>query len=134
MRSKVLQDWIAELPYKMQSVLVSAQRGPDSHYCPNIKALTKWIRRTCQINADPSHSFMADVPLPSLEEIEYELEYCTLHFTFHFLYGLEIIGYKHPDDEIRRKSMFYYKGVIEEVLHFNVETEEQMDKRLVDKI
>jgi len=30
--------------------------------------------------------------------------------------------------------MFYYKGIIEEVLHFNIETEEEMDKKLVDKI
>jgi hypothetical protein len=134
LRGKVLQDWVGSLPLKVQSVLISAQRGPDSHYCPNIKALTKWIRRTSQQNADPSHSFMADVPLPSLEDLEYELEYCTLHFTFHFLYGLEIIAYKHPQTIAREKAMFYYKGIVEEVLHFNIETEGQMDARLTDKV
>jgi hypothetical protein len=134
MKGKVLQDWMEKLPFKMQSVLISAQRGPDSHYCPKIKAITKWIRRTCQQNADPSHSFMEEAPLPSLEEIEYEIEFCTLHFTFHLMYGLEIIAYKHPDKAVRDKSMHYYKGIIEEVLHFNIETEDQLDKRLVDMV
>ncbi len=134
MNKKVLKDWVGLLSFKTQSVLVSAQRGPDTHFCTNIKSLTKWVRRTCQENADPSHSFMADVPLPSLDEIEYELEYCTLHFTFHFTYGLEIIAYKHPEAEIRKTAMYFYKGIIEEILHFNIETEEQMDGRLQDKI
>jgi hypothetical protein len=133
-KGKVLQDWIASLPWKMQSVLISAQRGPDSHFCPHIKSLTKWIRRTCQQNADPAHTFMADVPLPSLDELEYELEYCTMHFTFHLLYGLQIIAYKHPETTVKKKAMFYYKGIIEEILHFNIESEKQMDARLYDKV
>lgn len=134
LKGKVLHDWVGNLAWKMQSVLISAQRGPDSHFCPNIKSLTKWVRRTCQQNADPSHTFMADVALPSLEELEYELEYCTMHFTFHLLYGLEIIAYKHPDPIVRQKAMFYYRGIIEEILHFNIESEQQMDLRLLDKI
>ncbi len=133
-KGKVLQDWIGILSWKMQSVLISAQRGPDSHFCPHVKSLTKWIRRTCQQNADPSHSFMANVPLPTLDELEYELEYCTMHFTFHLLYGLEIIAYKHPDVEINKKAMYYYKGIIEDILHFNIEREEQMNARLFDKV
>jgi hypothetical protein len=134
MKGKVLQDWVGLLPYKVQSVLVSAQRGPDSHFCPNLKSITKWIRRTCQINADPSHTFMADIPLPTIDEIEYELEYTTMHFIFHFVYGLEIIAYKHPDQVVKDIAMKYYKGIIEEIMHFNIETEQQLDKRLVDKI
>lgn len=133
-KGKVLQDWVEALPWKMQSVLISAQRGPDSHYCPNVKALTKWVRRTCQQNADPSHTFMANVALPTLDDLEYELEYCTMHFTFHLLYGLEIMAYKHPERNIRDKAMFYYKGIIEEILHFNIESERQMDGRLFDKV
>lgn len=133
-KGKVLHDWVGALSWKMQSVLISAQRGPDSHFCPNVKSLTKWVRRTCQQNADPSHTFMANVKLPSLDDLEYELEYCTMHFTFHLLYGLEILAYKHPESEIRDKAMFYYKGIIEEILHFNIESEEQMDSRLFDKV
>ena len=134
MKGKVIHDWVGTLPFKVQSVLISAQRGPDTHYCEKVKAITKWIRRTCQQNADPGHSFMAEVKLPTLDDIEYELEYCTLHFVFHFVYGLEIMAYKHPDKSIRDQAMYYYKGISEEILHFNIETEDQLDKRLVDKV
>lgn len=131
---KVLLDWVGDLPYKVQSVLVSAQRGPDSHFCPKIKSLTKWVRRVCQVNADPSHSFMEVAPLPTLDDIEYELEYCTMHYVLHFSYGLEIISYKHPDEEVRKQAFYYYKGIVEELFHFNIENEEQFKSRLVDKI
>jgi hypothetical protein len=47
----------------------------------------------------------------------------------HFLYGAEIIGYKHPDEKVREYwGAVYRKGVT--ALHLNPETGDQLDKRL----
>lgn len=130
----VLQDWMNELTWKMQSVILSGMRGPDSDHCPGIKEITRWIRRICQNDADPGHSYMkSQGDLPSLQDIEKEFEFCSIHFATHFLYALEIIGYKHPDVEPSNIALDYYKGLVRG-MHFNVEFEEEMDKRLDDKV
>lgn len=53
------------------------------------------------------------------------------HFLTHFTHGCEIIGYKHPDKFIAEHFLYLYYKVVE-ALHFNPETEEQMDERLKD--
>jgi hypothetical protein len=130
--SKVLQDWFRTISFKMQSVVISAQRGPDTHHCKNIKSITKWIRRNCQINADTSHSFMEERPLPTFEQVEKEIEFCTVHYVLHLLHGLEIIGYKHPETEVRKKAMYFYTQIAGSILHLTIETEAALNERLAD--
>jgi len=132
-KGNVLQDWMGELPWKQQSVILSSLRGPDTHRPENVKKITRWLRTITQNNADSLTDYMKDVGLPNFESLRTELEFCTIHYFCHLLHTFEIIGYKHPNSEIRNLSRNYYEGLVN-ALHLNPETNEQMNKRLEDKV
>lgn len=132
-KGKVLQDWMGRLSWKQQSVIISSLRGADTGYCPQIKKINKWMRGITQNNADISSQYMQEEKLPILENIEKEFEFCSVHYAIHFLQGLEIIGYNHPNDEISNMAKNYYYNLVEKVLHLNPETKEQLEERLEDK-
>jgi len=130
-KGKVLQDWMGELPWKQQSVILSSLRGPDEIRPPAIKVVNRWLRGITQNNADTSTEYMRELPMPSVKELAGELEYTTIHYFTHLLHGLEIIGYHHPDEEIARTARGYYLGLVDD-LHLNPENRENLDRRLVD--
>ena len=131
-KGKVLLDWMEELTWKQQSVILSGLRGPDTPYCHNIKKIVRWLRGVTQNNADKSHSYMREENLPPLKEIEKEFEFTTVHYGMHLIHSLEIIGYKHPDKKISKISKDYYVGLTKYFLHLNPETKAQLEKRLKD--
>lgn len=48
----VLQDWVQELPYMQQSVLISSIRGPDGLHKEHIaKYILRWVRRCVLLSA-----------------------------------------------------------------------------------
>jgi hypothetical protein len=53
------------------------------------------------------------------------------HFHMHFVHAAEIIGYKHPDKEIRGFWDMFYNRMVND-LHLHPESEEEMDSRLGD--
>ena len=129
----VLQSWLGELPWKMQTVLIQGLRAPDTHFCKNVKIVSRWVRSKVLKNAHKDHTFMCRKDeLPAVEDLENELEYCTIHFTTHFLYAMEIIAYKHPDKATRRIALKYYEDFVWGVMHFNIEKEKALDIRLED--
>jgi len=129
----VQRPWLYYLPWKMQTVVNQGLRAPDSAFAPKIKIICRWMRSVCLSNADENHTFMCrKESLPSYEDINHELNYLTLHFVTHFLYALEIIGYKHPDEEIKQTAFNLYKNVVELHMHFMVESEQRLNTRLAD--
>lgn len=129
----VLQEWMSELSWKQQSVILSGLRGPDNFRPPFTKKLNRWLRKVTQHDADSSTEYMMKVDLPTMEELCSELDYTTIHYFSHLINALEIIGYKHPDKENRRIANEYYAGLVKS-LHLNPETSEQMGRRLEDKV
>jgi len=130
--NNVILSWMGELTWKQQSVILSALRGPDNSYSPKIKKITKWLRRVTQNNADLSSSYMGQEKLPSISLIEKEFEFTTIHYAIHFLQTLEIIGYKHPDENVSNIAKGYYTLLVKNTLNLNPETESQLEKRLKD--
>ena len=131
----VLQKWMGEIPMKQQSVLLSSLRGPDNTFSHNIKKITKWIRATIQKNADPTNKgYMRPEGLPLIEEIEKELEYCTVHYAVHLISALEIIGYQHPDKKIASIANNYYSTLVSQTFNMRPETRKQLNCRLEDRI
>lgn len=117
----------------MQTVVNQGMRAPDTHFCKNMKIICRWIRTVILQNADKNHTFMCSkIKLPTWEEVDNEINYCSVHFATHLLYALEIIAYKHPDNKCRVEAMKLYKGITHYQMHFNIETEEQLDTRLAD--
>lgn len=130
----VLRDWMAELPWKQQSVIISSLRGPDTGPRPaSVKTITRWLRGITQNNADSSTDYMKDLPFPPIEKFQRDLEYCTMHYYCHLMHALEIIGYNHPEEKTKDIALGYYAAMVE-FQHLNPETKEELNKRLEDKI
>lgn len=155
-RGPVTQEWTHSLPFMQQTVLVLGMRGPDgSPKYGSVKMLLRWYRR-CIIKAafvgaaltDPIMPSGGSFDGPSLEgedELDpwqdrmmvhvnqylRELDGLPHHFQMHLMHGVEILGYKHPDSEIRFWWHRLYLRLAND-MHLHPETEEQMDVRLGD--
>ena len=155
----VLQEWVHELKFMQQTVLLTAIRGPDgiAKYSPP-KMLLRWYRRCVLISAmdarvieDPFDTGGGSFTGPSLKTLDPEwnandwnagmhdsvseylkvLDCIPTHFHMHFLHACEILGYKHPSEKIRKFWLEVYHRFVNE-MHLNPETELEMDQRLGD--
>lgn len=116
--STVLQPWVEELPWKMQSILFSGLRGPDEVFYSGIKNVSKWMRAVSQNNADPSKPYMNDFMNPEPDTLEKELEHLPCHFVHHFCDSLTVIAYNHPNKDVRKYAYSIVAYVCEEIFHF----------------
>lgn len=155
MKKSVLQPWVEELTFMQQSVLLTALRGPDTINKNHIsKLLIRWLRRCvlysafdCAIINNPAKPGGGSFTGPSIAskwQIEWEKQMDDIvsdylqtvdelphHFQLHFMHAAEIIGYKHPDIDIRTWWKNCYFTLVND-LHLNPETEAKMDFRLGD--
>lgn len=136
MNNSILQDWILELPLKMQTVLCLSTRGPDNLKSSYIKTFTRILRAYVYKPADPDNpDFMtADIPLPIIRktsEIK-DLEFVTLHYFTHMLHGIEIIGYAYPDPTIAKRFEELYYSLVA-MLHLHSESKIELFHRLGTK-
>ncbi len=130
----VLLPWMNGLPLRQQGIILSSLRGYDLSRSVAVKNLNKWVRSVVQHNVDPSSSYMRDITPPEIDrDLKEDLECCSMHYVLHLMYSLEIIGYKHPDKSTGNEAKKYYYGFAD-FFHLNAETEEQMDKRLENKV
>jgi hypothetical protein len=137
-RRSVVKDWLGALPFKQQSVVLIAVRGCDGlPKSDPSKALVRWYRRTVLNNADRPGSagfgtfMLAEAPSLDGPDVGFldSPDHYPVHWLMHFLHGVEIVGYKHPEDEVRSYwSEVYRRGV--RALHLNVETMGELDARL----
>jgi hypothetical protein len=152
-RSSVLQAWVERLTYMQQSVLLAAIRGPDGITKNHVsKVLLRWFRRCILLSAfegriletpyEPGGgSFTGPCNYPdagvteSIDMAFYdymrELDLVPHHFQLHFLHAAEILGYKHPDLQIRGWWINVYLKLVSD-MHLLPESEEEMDRRLGD--
>jgi hypothetical protein len=110
------------LPWKLQSILFSSLRGPDQELLVGIKQISKWTRFVTQHNADPSKPYMNNIDLPDgphgMAALYKELEHCPCHFVHHFLDGMAIIAYYHPDTKVAEYAARIHYDCAEEIFHF----------------
>jgi hypothetical protein len=117
----VLQDWVMDLPLRFQGTLLTAVRGCDDEpkswsrtgvaYSAG-RRLTAYIRWCFMHPADPREVsseegafFMSEPPHPFKPS---EFGHLPQHWYSHAMHALEVIGYHHPDPEIRSKSLILY--------------------------
>lgn len=131
----VLQHWLEELPIRMQSTLLLSLRGPDTHRCPEIKKVQRWMRGLSFKPGNPDNvaEFMTgldDVPaLVEKNPLARELEFCTQHFYSHLMHGLEVIAYKHPSHAVGHKALDLFDGMCR-LFHLEPEDEYEFEERL----
>lgn len=153
----VTQAWVHGISMMQQSVLLAAIRGPDGlpKYGGGAKMLLRWFRRCVLLSAmdgrvlaDPIEANGGSFTGPSLDgydDVDHwsdrmqvhvndymrQLDALPHHWQMHFMHAAEIVGYKHPDTEIR----FFWRKLYERLvsdMHVWPESEEQMDDRLGD--
>lgn len=155
-RRSVLQDWVMALPMMQQTVLLTAVRGPDGlpKYHPT-KFVLRWYRRCILLSAldgkvltDPAEPNGGSFTGPSVgggdESDDWRwqmderitaylrsLDEVPHHFQLHLIHAVEILGYKHPDSDIRYWWATVYHRLVHD-MHLWPETEEQLDQRLGD--
>lgn len=131
--NSVLQDWVVDLPIRMQSTLILGLRGPDTHACPNIKSITRWLRSLAfkPGNPDNVREFMGEQPFRILEKsaVAKELEFCTQHYYSHLLHALEVVGYTHSNSEISYHAFLLFEDMCK-LFHLPVESRGDFDYRL----
>lgn len=146
MKKCVLQDWVHELSFMQQSVLITATRGPDGIRKDHIsKVLLRWLRRCYMLSAfdktvlsDPYDPRGGSFTGPCIIELNEavntylrSVDEIPHHFHLHLMHASEILGYKHPNLKIRNFWKGFYLRIVKDA-HLNIESEEQMDKRLGD--
>ena len=131
----VFKPWVFELPWRMQSVLMTATRGPDGPMrYPNIKVLNRWMRDKLFNDADPSNPFIIHPddpdPLTIMPELGKELEYTTVHYYSHVVHALEIIAYEHPDFTVQQPAYRLYYELGPVLMHMKPEQKHEHYVRL----
>lgn len=140
--------WCRALPIQQQSVLFLAGRGPDgiakSHPCKAIQV----AYRACVFVAarygrplragDQGDSFMSLAVLTdeslwqkAVEDFFAHQDSLPHHYLMHLMHGVQILGFKHPDLELRQRWHAFYLRMVSD-RHLSPETKEQMDQRLGD--
>jgi hypothetical protein len=138
----VLKDWVFGLPYRQQSVLLSALRGCDTARKDDpSKFVTRALRTLLLNNADPSNTFMVGDGVPDADYVKtflWDLDSYPMHFVAHIMHAAEIVGYKHPEERdplkyesenVKKWWANFYLDLVK-ALHLNPETEAQLDIRL----
>ena len=132
----VLQSWTANVGLKMQSILLSGLRAPDSQ-TRAVKKLVRWMRARCQIDADPKkQSYMESVALSDelIDEAIDELEYLTCHYVHHLADSVVVIAYFHPIGGVRALAYSVHFLIAEELFHFKPETQDEFLRRHQDAL
>lgn len=147
MKVPVLQDWVCELNFMQQSVLITAVRGPDGIEKNHVsKVLLRWYRRCVMVSAFEKKVFFspydkgggsftgpctyADINV-AVDLYLSEVDRIPHHFQLHFMHAAEIVGYKHPQKDIRDWWHNLYCRIVNDA-HLVIESEEVMDRRLGD--
>lgn len=130
----VVKDWLSELPWKMQTVLLAGFRGCDGKNKEDpSKPLARMLRMVILKDADPTTSFMdADISemAEHIKKFVGDLDHYPMHWLLHFTHACEIVGYFHPDKEIQLFFLNFYMTICIKGLHMGIESEQQLIERL----
>jgi len=144
-----LQEWAHSLTIQQQSVLMLALRGPDGVEKFNpCKHVLRRYRAAVLVAAkygrvlrydERGDNFMSLVNFESDEHWFFEVmqpyfsvvDQIPHHSHLHLMHGCEIVGYKHPNELVRRRFNDFYVQCCND-MHIFPETVEVMDMRLSD--
>ncbi len=130
----VLQDWLFNLSWMQQTVVITAIRGCDgTRKNDPTKGIVRELRKTILHDAGGEGSSYMNVNnlTNDMQNFYEDIDSYPLHFVTHLIHSAEIIGYKHPDEQVRLLWGGFYEDVCH-TIHLNPETEIQLDDRLKD--
>ena len=133
--NSVLQNWLVQIPIRMQSTLILGLRGPDTHRSPEIKKIQRWMRGLAFKPGNPANLSVFMHPTTGVPEIlekspvAKELEFCSQHFYSHLMHGLQVIGYMHPVPQISNRAVTLYREMCF-LMHLPPESRQAFETRL----
>ena len=135
----VVRPWLTECcTMKQQTILLLAMRGCDgAPKNDRSKKYVRALRHALLFSADGApkpNSFMHDGGAWTNFQVSHfvdSLDHYPLHWLTHFMHACAIVGYKHPDTIIAARWRGLYSAIAT-ALHLNVETAEDVDRRLAD--
>lgn len=135
-----LHDWVHELTFQQQALLMTGMRGPDGCNKHNAaKAIVRFLRGAiCKPAGNWSgmndNDFMwgdYSVFRTWTKSFFDDPDGYPHHFIMHLVHCAEVLGYKHPVQEASQCWLFFYSKACS-AFHMRHETEAQMDQRLND--
>lgn len=137
--TSVLQDWLVEIPIRMQSTLALGLRGPDGIDAPETKKICRWLRSMAfkPGNPDNFREFMlvGDAPDRIIEKgaCARELERMPQHFYSHLMHALQVVGWRHPSTLVRKRAIELYQDMVS-LMHLEPERDADFESRLGTKV
>lgn len=135
----IVQPWVTQLGLRHQGVLLTAIRGCDGMVKEDsTKPLAREFRGLILTpfdirELDHEKGFMVGFPSMAAEKNFYNfqksLDHYPVHYIFHLIHAIEIIGYYHPYDKVKETYISRYKQLVKR-LHLQPESKKQLDKRL----
>jgi hypothetical protein len=135
----VLQDWVMELGLRHQGVMLCAVRGCDTAPKDDPSKLLCRCLRYAVLNCHCGDATKAVsfIELVSDDELHRRMvgflkncDHYPQHYVSHLMHAAEVIGYKHPDEWMRQRWIWFYCKLVSG-LHLTPETESQLDARLL---
>lgn len=134
----VLRKWVMQLPLRAQGTLLTAIRGcdltPKFPLDSNARKLVAAIRYAVmnpfdirEVDSEPG-CFMISSP-PTFKPSEFG--HLPQHWYAHVMHSCEIIGYMHPDNQVKEVYKRVYLSFVRS-LHLEPETKEKMIERLTE--
>lgn len=130
----VVRPWLCDLTYKQQTVLLSAIRGCDGAGKEDLsKKFVRAYRSVLLFNAAPgAGQFMhPSIQVEDIEKFLNSLDHYPMHWLMHFTHAVEIVGYNHPQKDIRNWWYNLYLGIVS-ALHLLPESFSENNARLQD--
>lgn len=133
----VVHEWVSDLPFMQQALLMTAMRGPDG--CRKYNAAKNIVKYMRGAVLKPAGEITGNED--SFMWINYALfeEYTTefffdndaypMHFLMHLFHSAQVVGYNHPDDAIRAAWFRFYVLACKS-LHMGIENKKDMNKRM----
>jgi hypothetical protein len=145
----VLHDWVHELTFQQQALLLTGIRGADGTSKHNAgKILTRYLRgvvikpagewachKTMPVGLNDNDFMWGEYDGGEFRKYAREFlkdhDVYPHHWLMHMVHCAEVIGYKHPNEIIRGEWLMFYYNCCHN-FHMTAETELQMDERLND--
>ena len=137
-RESVLEEWVEELPFTQQALLLLATRGADGMPKYNAaKQMVYYLRGVVLKAAYPDFYLMDGFMSKridesfdkSIDDFFRDTDTYPMHFLMHLIHAYEVVGYSHPDEQTRFWFYKFYSKACK-AFHMNPETKEELNKRL----
>lgn len=136
--TSVLQPWVMDLPLRHQGTLLAAVRNcdnvPKQPYDSTSRQLVAYLRYTFLVPADPREIGYEGAFLQESHPTQWkasDIGHLSEHFYSHLMHAYEVVGYEHPEKEIRDYCRYVYRKLVEN-LHLSPESREAMNARLTE--